>query len=83
MLTAYRVPKIATQGETVTSASWATFSGGKGLNQSIAAAKAGATVEHVGCVGSDGDSLIAELGKRGFLRFVKEGVAPLVMRYSS
>ena len=27
----YKVPKIATQGETVTSASWATFSGGDSL----------------------------------------------------
>ena len=73
----YKVPKIATQGETVTSLSWDTFSGGKGLNQSIAAAKAGALVEHVGCIGSDGDSLIAELGKAGIAsRFVKVGVAP-------
>ena len=72
----YKVPKIAAQGETVTSESWATFSGGKGLNQSIAAAKAGASVEHVGCVGSDGDSLIAELGKAGISsRFVKIGSA--------
>ena len=52
------------------------FSGGKGPNQAIAAAKAGATVEHVGCVGSDGDSLIAELGKYFSSRFVKVGVAP-------
>ena len=72
----YKVPKIAAQGETVTSASWATFSGGKGLNQSIAAAKAGASVEHVGCIGSDGDSLIAELGKAGISSgFVKIGSA--------
>ena len=73
----YQVPKIATQGETVTSLSWDTFSGGKGLNQSIAAAKAGALVEHFGCIGSDGDSLIAELEKAGIAsRFVKVGVAP-------
>ena len=72
----YKVPKIAAQGETVTSPSWATFSGGKGLNQSIAAAKAGASVEHVGCIGSDGDSLIAELEKAGISpKFVKRDSA--------
>ena len=73
----YKVPKIAAQGETVTSSSWATFSGGKGLNQSIAAAKAGVSVEHVGCVGADGDGLIAELRKAGISsRFVNVGGAP-------
>ena len=50
----YRVGGIAGPGETVASASHDVFPGGKGLNQSIAAARAGAQVAHVGCIGSDG-----------------------------
>ena len=53
----YRVARIAHAGETVASDSHAVFPGGKGLNQSIAAAKGGAQVVHVGAVGSDGDWL--------------------------
>lgn len=59
----YRVADIAGLGETVASASYAVFPGGKGLNQSVAAAKAGAAVVHVGAVGADGawlrDALVA------------------------
>lgn len=60
----YRVPGIATAGETVACARRDVFAGGKGLNQSIAAARAGAEVAHVGCIGADGlwlrDALAAE-----------------------
>ena len=60
----YRVANITGPGETVASVSHAIFPGGKGLNQSIAAARAGATVEHYGCVGEDGawlrDALVEE-----------------------
>lgn len=60
----YRVGSIAAVGETVASNSYAVFPGGKGLNQSIAAARAGAQVVHVGAVGQDGiwlrDRLTAE-----------------------
>ena len=37
------------------------FSGGKGLNQSIALAKAGVPVYHAGIVGNDGDILPRKL----------------------
>ncbi len=42
------------------------FSGGKGLNQSIALSKAGADVWHAGAVGAgDGDFLIEQMKKAG------------------
>lgn len=61
----YRVREIATSGETVSSMSHETFPGGKGLNQSLAAAKAGAVVHHVGCVGPDGQPLRQVLAAAG------------------
>ena len=61
----YRVAGIAGAGETVASRSHAVFAGGKGLNQSIAAARAGATAVHVGCVGADGDWLREALAAEG------------------
>lgn len=54
----YSVTEIAAVGETVASASMSVFPGGKGLNQSIAAAKAGIKVEHFGAVGVDGAELV-------------------------
>ena len=42
----YRVPNIVRPGETITAHSLHTFFGGKGLNQSIALARAGAKVYH-------------------------------------
>lgn len=53
----YRVPTFTASGETVASLTHEIFPGGKGLNQSIAAARAGIDVVHVGCVGGDGDWL--------------------------
>jgi len=50
----YEVPHFAKPGETLASSSFSRFPGGKGLNQSIALAKAGATVYHVGKVAGEG-----------------------------
>ncbi len=61
----YRVPNLAGSGETVSASSHSLFAGGKGLNQSLAAAAAGAAVAHFGCVGDDGQFLIDELSKVG------------------
>jgi len=53
----YSMDHIVTPGETETTYSLETFPGGKGLNQSIAAARAGADVYHAGSVGNDGEFL--------------------------
>lgn len=57
----YDVPHFVMPGETITSFARGIFAGGKGLNQSIAAKKAGADVYHAGSVGSDGDILLNAL----------------------
>lgn len=59
----YSVDHIVSPGETISSLSLNIFEGGKGLNQSIALARAGASVFHAGCVGEDGMRLL-ELCKR-------------------
>jgi len=55
-----RTPHHPQIGETVIGGSFQTFPGGKGANQSVAAARAGATVKLIGRVGHDnfGDALI-------------------------
>ena len=50
----YAVDHIAAPGETVSATGLALNAGGKGLNQSIAAARAGAQVLHAGAIGPDG-----------------------------
>ena len=62
----YRVPHMVREGETLSSLSYREFVGGKGLNQSIAIARAGGEVWHAGLVGEiDGDSLVQALGDSG------------------
>lgn len=53
----YGVEHFVSAGETLLAGSYATFCGGKGLNQSVALAKAGAKVYHAGMVGADGEIL--------------------------
>ena len=53
----YSMNHIVTVGETITTHNLELFPGGKGLNQSIAAARAGGKVFHAGCVGIDGEML--------------------------
>lgn len=48
-----RAPRLPQGGETLIGESFATVSGGKGANQAVAAARLGAQVSMVGCVGSD------------------------------
>ena len=50
----YRVPHFVQPGETIPSYGREIFAGGKGLNQSIALARAGAQVIHGGMIGPDG-----------------------------
>ena len=49
-----RVERLPRAGETVTDAIFERFPGGKGANQAVAAARLGAEVTLVCCVGSDG-----------------------------
>jgi len=48
-----RAPRLPRGGETLIGQSFATVSGGKGANQAVAAARLGAEVSMVGCVGND------------------------------
>ncbi len=61
----YRVDTFVRPGETKSSRSLETHCGGKGLNQSVAAARAGAEVWHTGLIGSDGGMLYEKLRENG------------------
>ena len=61
----YRVDAFVQPGETKSSLSLETHCGGKGLNQSVAAARAGAEVWHAGQIGCDGDMLYDKLRENG------------------
>jgi len=61
----YTMDHIVLPGETQSTFRSDTFPGGKGLNQSIAAAKAGAQVFHAGCIGYDGAMLKEILAESG------------------
>ena len=61
----YQVPHFVQPGETLPSLSFHTFCGGKGLNQSVAAARAGARVMHAGAAGPDGQMLLDLLTESG------------------
>ena len=57
------VDRLPQEGQTVSGGSFERFGGGKGANQAVAAARAGAQVQLVGCVGTDaeGAAALAEL----------------------
>lgn len=61
----YDVPHFAARGETLSSSALRTFSGGKGLNQSVALARAGVKTFHAGAVGEDGRFLLDQLRQAG------------------
>lgn len=61
----YTVEHFVTAGETLASTSMSVFPGGKGLNQSVALAKAGAKVIHGAVIGDNGDLLLEALSKAG------------------
>ena len=61
----YAVPHLVRPGETLAADERVTMLGGKGANQSVAAAQLGAPVRHVGAVGPDGDAILAELAGYG------------------
>lgn len=58
-----RVERLPREGETVSGGVFQRHGGGKGANQAVAAARAGASVRMVGCVGADaiGEEALVEL----------------------
>lgn len=68
----YSVDHFVRAGETISSSLMEQFCGGKGLNQSVAFARAGAEVYHAGCIGAEGGMLRRMLDESGVnTRFVK------------
>lgn len=61
----YQVDHIVSNGETESTSGMSTNCGGKGLNQSIALARAGVSVWHAGIVGNEGQLLIDACVKNG------------------
>ncbi len=62
-----RAPRLPTPGETVLGDEFATFLGGKGFNQAVAAVRQGARVSLIGQVGADpyGDAFFPALSAEG------------------
>lgn len=67
-----RVARIPGPGETLLASDYAEHAGGKGLNQAVAAARAGASVRFVGAVGNDA------AGRRLDEVMVAEGIDPVL-----
>lgn len=68
----YQMPHFVRAGETLSSTAFNKNVGGKGLNQSVALAKAGAEIYHAGLIGEDGEMLRAFLADNGVdTRFVR------------
>jgi len=61
----YEVEHFARPGETLRGLSYNIFAGGKGFNQSVALARAGAATLHAGRVGAHGEWLIERLQREG------------------
>ncbi len=70
----YQVDSIVSPGQTIKSLEVQTHLGGKGGNQSIALARAGANVSHIGSIGADGIELRRNLESNGVnVQFVRVG----------
>ena len=57
----YDLPHLPGPGETLAATRMASGLGGKGANQSVAAALAGGDVRHIGCIGPDGSWAVDRL----------------------
>lgn len=83
-----RAPRLPGPGETLSGDSFVTVSGGKGANQAVAAARLGAHVAMIGCVGDDaygehlrGALLVEQIDCQGLLTVsgVSTGIASIVV----
>ena len=78
---------IVKEGETQSTYKLEIFPGGKGLNQTIAIARAGAQVYHAGCIGNDGDMLADILIESGadvsYIRKVDEKTGHAIIQVDS
>lgn len=73
----YQVPHFVVPGETLTSLGYQRNAGGKGLNQSVALARAGVAVSHAGKIGEGGEFLLEVLREAGAdVRCVLRGEVP-------
>lgn len=61
----YTVPHFVKKGETLSAKELNVYTGGKGLNQSIALSRAGIDTHHAGAIGSDGLFLLNKLKEAG------------------
>lgn len=61
----YGVDHMVRPGETLAASAMEVFCGGKGLNQSIALARAGAEVYHAGLIGEEGEVLREAVARSG------------------
>lgn len=73
----YGVEHLPIPGETLTATSFATGLGGKGINQSVAAAMADSNVVHIGAVGPDGDWAVDRISGHGIgTKFISKVETP-------
>lgn len=63
-----KVPRIPIPGETIIGSEFMIIAGGKGANQAVAAARAGADVTFISCVGND------QYGQQAIENYNREGV---------
>ncbi len=61
----YRLQTLPQAGETLSCQGFVRYLGGKGINQSIAIARAGGAVKHIGAVGADGAFALAQIADMG------------------
>ena len=61
----YTVEDFVQEGQTINAIAYSSCCGGKGLNQSVAMARAGMEVYHAGMIGQDGDMLKRKLEESG------------------
>ena len=61
----YQMPHFVAPGETLSAVDYQIYCGGKGLNQSVAAAMAGGDVRHAGMIGREGEMLLEMLQRSG------------------